>query len=581
MVRGIASAPVLVALALAGCGSDAPREVEPRSRVSAVVVGSAATVRPAGAVAGAAGAVLVAARNEFESFQVVVVAAGDEPVRELTVSFGEPLVGPGGATIPAGNVTIYRVGYYEVTTPSDPEGAPGRWPDPLVPAVDAIVGEPRDAFPVEVPAGENRVAWVDVLVPEDALPGVYRGSLDVRTAASSARVPVKLTVLALVLPSTTRLASSFGLSGGACRALAGDRCDAEPGLAARIRERFVRVALDNRISLANPHASPVPRDVGEAARELESVFLPYFDGTGSTRLRGARLTTFQVNGHRDRNVAGWKDVVARLGLEDRAYVWSCDEPFFFPVSGDPAGNWGVCRAKLEADHASWPAARKMVTTHIQSTDEVGTTDLVDIITLNIEFLHGRADAGYLAGDQRPLYDAFLSSNGRPKALWLYSACGSHGCGRNDDADTVGWAGGYQIDAPASRTRAMPWIAFSYRMGGILYYDTVMQLDRAWDDQYRFYGNGEGTLFYPGTPGRIRGTTPIPLESIRLKLLRDGYEDYEYLAFLEDHGRGADAHRIARALFPAPFDTTRTDAEVQRARRELATIVADLTGGPSP
>ena len=50
--------------------------------------------------------------------------------------------------------------------------------------------------------------------------------------------------------------------------------------------------------------------------------------------------------------------------------------------------------------------------------------------------------------------------------------------------------------------------------------------------YLFGGNGDGTLFYPGLPDLIGGSTHIPVESIRLKLIREGLEDYEYLALLE-------------------------------------------------
>jgi hypothetical protein len=222
-----------------------------------------------------------------------------------------------------------------------------------------------------------------------------------------------------------------------------------------------------------------------------------------------------------------------------------------------------------------------VTTHLQSALDLGRPVLVDIMVLNVVLLDGPRGSPYFVGDQRPLYDDFLADRSRPRELWLYAACGSHGCTRNDHAYTRGWAGGHVIDAPASQTRAMPWLAFAYRMTGTLYYDTVLQLATAWDDQYRYSGNGEGTLFYPGTPGRIGGTRPVPVESLRLKLVRDGYEDYEYLAFLRDHGRADDAYRIARALFPAPYATTRGDAEVQAARRELAAIAADITGGPRP
>jgi hypothetical protein len=37
--------------------------------------------------------------------------------------------------------------------------------------VDPLYGQARRAFPVDVPAGENRVAWVDVLVPPKAPAG--------------------------------------------------------------------------------------------------------------------------------------------------------------------------------------------------------------------------------------------------------------------------------------------------------------------------------------------------------------------------------------------------------------------------
>ena len=46
----------------------------------------------------------------------------------------QPLHGAGG-TIPATDVTVYREAYYDVVHPSDLEGAPGRWPDPLIPPI--------------------------------------------------------------------------------------------------------------------------------------------------------------------------------------------------------------------------------------------------------------------------------------------------------------------------------------------------------------------------------------------------------------------------------------------------------------
>lgn len=582
--RAVACALAVAAVACGGPGRPADAEGAPIDDTGGLppldlaVVGSAAKVRPTDVVAGAAAATLVAARNEFESFQIAVRAT-DAPVEGLTVSWGRPLAGPGGAVIPATHVTIHAERYVDVKTPSDVEGAPGRWPDALVPTVDTLVGEARSAFPIDVPAGECRVAWIDVLVPADAKPGVYQGSVMVRAEGRASSVPVRLTVLSFTLPSTASLRSSFGFS-DLCRAFDPARCAADPDFRATLRQRFVQAALDDRVTLATPYAIQLTRGRSYGVDEFRRYFLPLLRGEGPTRLRGARLTTFRVNSHTDRNITGWEEELEADGVGDVAYVWSCDEPHFAPVLGDPAGNWRLCGAKLEADAAAWPAAPKMVTTHLQSSEDAGTTSRIDILTLNVELLHGPPGSDF-PGDQRPLYDGFLADGARPRQLWLYSACGSHGCVPEKDAIRRGWAGGYQIDGPASQTRAMPWIVFTHRMQGLFYYDTVQLLATAWDDQYRYTGNGEGTLFYPGTPDRIGGATPIPIESIRLKLLRDGFEDYELLKFAHDRGRGAEALRIARGLFPAPYDATRSDAQIQAARTALARLVAGITGGPRP
>ncbi|HLG23094.1 MAG TPA: hypothetical protein VI382_09780, partial [Candidatus Manganitrophaceae bacterium] len=38
--------------------------------------------------------------------------------------------------------------------------------------------------------------------------------------------------------------------------------------------------------------------------------------------------------------------------------------------------------------------------------------------------------------------------------------------------------------------------------------------------------------YPGRPDQVGGTHHIPIESIRLKMIREGLEDYEYLKLAE-------------------------------------------------
>src|SRR5207244_12414075 len=151
---------------------------------------------------------------------------------------------------------------------------------------------------------------------------------------------------------------------------------------------------------------------------------------------------------------------------------------------------------------------------------------------------------------------------------------------SEDPYWVGWPG-YAIDEPASEARAMGWQEFRYGATGELYYAVDHDLVTAWKDQWAFGGNGDGTLFYPGKPSIIGGARNIPIESIRLKLIRDGEQDYEYLRFLARHGLRAKALGIAKGLFPRIYESNRSNARVQAARKKLADLVAGVVGGPAP
>jgi hypothetical protein len=555
--------------------------VEVRAPSSYTVLGSSVKVRPHEFPVGQSHASIFAARNEFESFQVVVMAPS-APLRGLRAAFSVPLTGPNGAVIPSKNVTVYREAYYNVRTPSDLEGAVGRWPDPLIPAVDPLLGQTRNAFPVDVPMGENRTLWVDVQVPQNAVAGEYRGTLKLTAEGLSMDVPVALKVLNFTLPSTTTLKSSFGFTPGMECQLGIPGCETDLSIRAKAKQLFVRTALDNRITTARAHATNLRTGSTTGIQEFRTYTLPFIRGTAPTRLPGARLTTYQVGHHKaGYDVGTWREEARLGGFENLVFLYGCDEPHFFPVYGDDYNNWLICKRQLAEAEKAWPAAPRMVTAHIQSAEHNGGMAMTDIMVINVELLHGPPGGPWFAGDQRPLYDSFLQNhNGRPKELWMYAACGSHGCDSNSSPYTNGWAG-FEIDAPASETRAMAWLAFRYRLTGTLYYDMAMLLPKAWDDQYYATGNGDGNMLYAGTVERIGGTDPIPIESLRIKLVRDGYEDYEYLEQLRRLGYGSEAQEIARSLFPAPYDTAKGDAQVQAARTRLAQRLASILGGPTP
>ena len=78
------------------------------------------------------------------------------------------------------------------------------------------------------------------------------------------------------------------------------------------------------------------------------------------------------------------------------------------------------------------------------------------------------------------------------------------------------------------------------------------------------------MVYAGTPERIGGTQGIPLESMRLKHVRDGYEDFEWLKLLENATSRVHVMSFVQRFMRAPSDYTDDVAafEAVRLRVEL-------------
>jgi hypothetical protein len=535
------------------------------------VFNSLRSVKPNAAPNGAPQARISAARNEFESFQVAI-SAGAAPLRGVNVSVSAPLTGPGG-TIPQRNVRIYREAYLDITHPSDLEGSKGRWPDALIPKVDEFYGERRNAFPVNVPAGENRVAWVDVLVPPGQAAGNYSGSLRVTADGGFSRsVPIALHVYPFGIPSTSTLQSAFGIDWEVCTAHYGNNCiqNEEKGWA--LKSLYVRAGLEDRISLSYlEYQPPAPGDESAWFRQYA---LPLIQGktpendAGSwlpMLLRGARMTSVQVDG--GSFLDDWKREAKAGGFTSRSFLYACDEP------NTDASTWQYCKQQARSARQGWPGLAVLITSTIQNADAFNATSLIDILVPIVNEMDDKAGIGSpYAGNQRPKYDPFVSQPGN--RLWLYTSCESHGCSGDPGSDPY-WAGwpSYVIDQPASEQRAMGFVSYEYGASGELYFAVDYDLKTAWTDQYDFGGNGDGTLFYPGTPARIGGQHDIPIDSIRLKRIRDGREDYEYLHILSQRGQGAQAMNVARGLFPTLYRTDVSPAAFEKARARLAALIA--------
>jgi MYXO-CTERM domain-containing protein len=127
------------------------------------------------------------------------------------------------------------------------------------------------------------------------------------------------------------------------------------------------------------------------------------------------------------------------------------------------------------------------------------------------------------------------------------------------------------------------MSFSYDISGELYYEmtTAYFNGDPWVNQLAFGGTGDGTLFYPGTPAKIGGSTEIPVESLRMKGIRDGMEDYELLALAKKLGFEAEAKAIAKGVYPVTYQATTSPAALDSARHDLAAMILKAMGKGAP
>jgi hypothetical protein len=157
---------------------------------------------------------------------------------------------------------------------------------------------------------------------------------------------------------------------------------------------------------------------------------------------------------------------------------------------------------------------------------------------------------------------------------------SHGCGplRPRDREAfVGWPS-YMIDAPATAARAMGWLAFANGISGELYFDVVHAFGQGdpWQSQWAFAGNGDGTLYYPGTPRRIGGEHDVPVESLRVVQIQRSLQDHAYLSLCARLGDARMAQAEARAIAPSLRGWARDPRAYAAARERLAARIEALS-----
>jgi hypothetical protein len=477
---------------------------------------------------------LEAAQDETESFQLVVIPDKSR-LADMSVD-AAVLTGPNGM-IP---VEWHRVGYVETVRPKYPTEYVGWWPDPLLPP-----------GPFDVPADQRQPLWFRVTVPADAAEGLYAGQITIRHGEQCIIVPVELRVRNFRLPRPGTLATAFGnyasvLSEGYygkgdyrkkmviddyafwCEFMGRYRIG--PKNSGR---EFVSVTRDND----RWHA-----DLSALTSTVKELATRYYAPFSVALHRLPSSPQLEKPGYQP-NAEGWTqqtraiaDEWKRLDLPPRVFIYGVDEP--------QPGHYPLLRKAYQQLRESIPEYPIMQTVnHEEPIELAGVVDIWCPLTSRLEskFYADRLRAG--------------------DTLWTYVCC-----------SPIHPYANFFIDRPATEHRVLFWQARQVGATGFLYWcacwwqglPTPRADGPSWPGvpiRMQEHGasgprkiNGDGLLIYPGP-------NMIPYPSIRLEAIRDGIEDYEYLAFLSQLVKRAQTLPVAE----------RPDSELLAGAEELCRV----------
>jgi hypothetical protein len=531
LIRGAAAGVILLSPHL---------KIQSSSPKSVWVVPGLETVRQTDPVGESGAATLFAARGEYEAFQIVV-RAPDSGLHEVTVNTSD-LAGPTDQIIAKRHLTVYREHYVHVERPSPDHDGPNRsegagwYPDALIKLETGDdVGIARTSTPrrraagrlgdhFDVEPGTNQPLWVDVFVPRNARPGVYKGSIRISSREESAEVPVTLNVWDFELPLKPALKSSFG------------------------------------------YWSPTKEGIEELLRHkvmpgrLRSY--PCIEGLCS----GQAQTEYEL-------MEGFGLSMADVGFWSGAYFGNCE------MSPAPSVKQLLSAAAFHArglDLFNYTAdeIRNCPELHMSLKKWGRNMHLAGIKNMVVmepkpELFDDGSGTGRSAVDiwvvlpkhHRAAEEFISQALGKGDQVWSYNTL-------SQDSDSPKWL----IDYDPINFRIQPgFLSQSLQFTGILYWRVDRWSREQWDDvnnvgAFADGANypGEGILIYPGTEAGVKGVAP----SIRLKQIREGIEDYEYVEILKSLDRSAWAIERVKKIAPDWTHWSKDRGELEALRWQL-------------
>ena len=533
-----------------------------------------------------------AARGETECLQVGVNVEG-MPFNFMTAEVGD-LKDARGRIIPAEAVDVFYPEYVPVKwaardqAPGDLERVPPCFfPDPLPTKWEFNVAGPC--------APPTRSVWLRIRVPEDAAPGVYRGTVNVTVGwrnykaenqepipgmTKTARASFRLRVWDFALPKTTGLLTTNWFF----PSILPSWYEPKPWSAAfwRLVERFADDMASHR---QNVILTPLVRsgdldtaliDVTRRGKRYDFSFTRFdrwcrlFLKRGFERIEGQHL-------------CGASSVVSGLGLKSPS---GARRPLEFKSAQDP--RYEDFLRQFMGALSQHLRKRGWLGRYLQHVSDEPGSDQIDKYKRLVEIVHEAApgvpvmdavttpDYGGAMDIPVPIeskYEATLASAGRPpEEVWTYYCCGPAGP----------WPNRF-MDYPLIRLRIITWLCFQKRIPGFLHWAYNYWKAKGdkplnpWNDPTggRWPG-GDTVMVYPP---RYPYESDEIVGSIRWEILREALEDHTYLSLTRDLAEDGDAEARAilrdvhRKIVPDWTTYTRDEARLEAARERMGRLLA--------
>ncbi len=474
--------------------------------------------------------VIYAAKDEAEQTQFVLTAS--EARNDLTVKF-TPFTKANGAKV---KTELFYEHFYDVINPTT-KATVVSVADALVPTLTGL----------NIAAGKFMPFCLKATTDKDTAPGLYESEITVLSGKDEIkRAYAYLYVWDFILPPT-KCASSMGLSRlnvVTTYKFNGEGQEVKDAIS-EVFAKYYNELLENRLC---------------------SVILPYDvdDERAQAYINDPRVTAFLVGGvgyggdyerSDDQVRAAYETLKDNPDAMKKGYFYLNDEPGpdgTSPEKGTLYQQFKSIETNYKHAHDIFPGAQVMIPNHFNQPFDTAASvknteytagghdgDIIEVVIKNSDIFcphtwlftdpystnplaqchydYFKVNTVERFGTLRSRYDADIAEHPE-KSLWWYTS----------DNPRDGYCNIY-ASKPGYENRELFWQQYLYDTDGFLYWavsdwSLVQRKNSAIVDEFG------GLLIYPGTLWNL-GETPI--ESIRLDIVRDGIEDFDYLKLIEE------------------------------------------------